>query len=406
VSDTSVSPTARALWHRARGLLVGAAVLAVTAVALAAVRSGEHHGALDPRSPDPFGSLATAVLLEDRGVETTVVTRHSDAVEAAGPDTTVLVARPDLLTTGQRRALAAAADRGGRTVLLAPGPGALRDLAPGVRAGGGTATVAATAPDCALPAARRAGDADLGGVGYRLPDARGDACYPRQGLPTLVRLPAAAGGDLVLLGAPDPLHNERLDAHGNASLVLQLLGSRPHLTWYLPSLSDPAADGNRNFLDLVPDGWIWGTAQLAVAAVLAALWRARRLGPLVPENLPVTVRASEATEGRARLYRSADARDRAAEALRAATRARLAPLVGVPAAHADQPGVLVPALGSHLGEDPTGSGGSPLTTLLFGPAPTDDRELVRLADGLDALARRLTPATAPTTPSTDKDRTP
>ncbi|WP_232791309.1 PfkB family carbohydrate kinase, partial [Streptomyces kanasensis] len=108
------------------------------------------------------------------------------------------------------------------------------------------------------------------------------------------------------------------------SLALQLLGSRTHLVWYLPSLSDPSAaegggpgDGDRveeegDFLCLVPSGWLWGTLQLAVAAVLAAVWRARRLGPLVAERLPVAVRASEATEGRARLYFRADARDRAA----------------------------------------------------------------------------------------------
>ncbi len=65
--------------------------------------------------------------------------------------------------------------------------------------------------------------------------------------------------------------------------------------------------------------------QLAVAVVLLALWRARRLGPVVPESLPVVVRAAEATEGRGRMYRRAGARDRAAGRLRAATRTRIVP---------------------------------------------------------------------------------
>lgn len=50
----------------------------------------------------------------------------------------------------------------------------------------------------------------------------------------------------MLLGSPGILHNDRLDQQGNASLALQLLGSRPHLLWYLPSLDDPSAAEGRN----------------------------------------------------------------------------------------------------------------------------------------------------------------
>ena len=82
--------------------------------------------------------------------------------------------------------------------------------------------------------------------------------------------------------------------------------------------------------------------------MLAALWRARRLGPLVTERLPVAIRASETTEGRARLYRKANARDRAAAALRSATRTRLAPLIGVPPRGAHAPDVLLPAVAARL----------------------------------------------------------
>ena len=67
-------------------------------------------------------------------------------------------------------------------------------------------------------------------------------CYPSERLATLLRLPAPSGdGDTVLLGSPDILLNAELDRHGNASLALQLLGSRPHLVWYLPSLADTTA---------------------------------------------------------------------------------------------------------------------------------------------------------------------
>ncbi|MER5176763.1 DUF4350 domain-containing protein [Streptomyces sp. NPDC002896] len=385
---TSVSPTVRQRWTRARGVVLAIVVLLAAAVALAVLRSGDRHGSLDPRSADPYGSRAVAELLADRGVSTRVVTTTDEARAAAGPDTTVLVAVPDLLTGRQQRELRAATDdSGGRTVLVAPGDPSLGTLAPQVTADPAPSLDSTLAPGCDLPAARRAGNADTGGVRYTTTAPRADRCYPDDGLPTLLRLPAADGtGDTVVIGAPDILYNDRLDEHGNASLALQLLGSRPHLVWYLPSLSDDTATdaGDRSFFDLIPSGWLWGTLQLTIAAVVAALWRGRRLGPLVPERLPVAIRASETAEGRARLYRKANARERAATALRAATRTRLAPLLGVPLAQAHAPEALLPALSAQL----NGSG-QDLHTLLFGPPPRDDAALITLADQLDALEREV-----------------
>ncbi|CAL9480220.1 putative membrane protein [Streptomyces sp. enrichment culture] len=383
--STSASPTARQVWTRARGVALALALLAAAAVAIAVVRSDVRHGELDPRSADPYGSRAVAELLADRGVDTRVVTTLDEAVAAASPDTTLLVAVPDLLTrTQQTRLRSATAGSGGRTVLVSSGSASVEQLAPGVTADPATSLDSTLTPDCDLPAARRAGTADTGGIRYTTTHLTADECYPSERLATLLRIPAPSGdGDTVLLGAPDILLNDRLDEHGNASLALQLLGSRPHLVWYLPSLADASAaseEGERGFFDLLPSGWLWGTLQLFVAAALAALWRARRLGPLVPEKLPVAIRASETVEGRARLYRKANARDRAAAALRSATRTRLAPLVGIPVTQAHAPETLLPALSARLQGD-----GQSLHTLLFGPPPGDDAALVSLADRLDAL---------------------
>ncbi|WP_221361767.1 DUF4350 domain-containing protein [Streptomyces beigongshangae] len=387
-STTSASPTVRQVWTRSRGVLLALVVLLTAAVAIAVVRSDARHGSLDPRSADPAGSRAVAELLADRNVSTRVITTLDEARTAAGPGTTLLVARPDLLTDHQQDRLRDAfGNSGGRTLLVAPGTPSLGTLAPGVGTDPTPSTDSALAPNCALPAARRAGTADTGGFRYTTGAPGADSCYPSDGLPTLLRIPAAEGdGDTVVLGAPDILRNDRLDERGNASLALQLLGSRPHLVWYLPSLADDSATdtGDRNFLDLVPSGWLWGTLQLFVAALLTALWRARRLGPLVPERLPVTIRASETVEGRARLYRKADARDRAAGALRSTVRTRLAPLVGVSPAQAHAPEALLPALSARLRRE-----GQPLHDLLFGPPPRDDAALIALADRLDALEREV-----------------
>ncbi|MCB5169435.1 DUF4350 domain-containing protein [Streptomyces bambusae] len=385
---TSLALGPRRQWRRARGLLLALAVLLIAGFVLAVLNSGDHHGRLDPRSADRQGSRAVAELLADRGVTTRVVTTTREAAAAAAPDATLLVTDPGLLGTGQLAALKTSMDlSGGRTVLLAPGGPALEALAPGVTARP-PAGPDVLGPGCTLPAATTAGRAETGG-GLRyattLPGAL--SCYRTAGAATVLTLPrpGAATGDTVLLGAPTPLLNERLAEEGNASLALQLLGSRPTLVWYLPSLDDPALTedpaADRSFFDLIPDGWSWALLQLAVAAALAALWRARRLGPLVTEQLPVAVRASEAAEGRARLYHAAGARDRAADVLRTATRTRLAALVGVPAARAHDPAVLLPAVAAVTGRDPA--------ALLFGTAPGDDAALVALADHLDALEREV-----------------
>ncbi|MFI8227195.1 DUF4350 domain-containing protein [Streptomyces sp. NPDC085900] len=386
--STSVSPTARQVWTRARGIALAVILILAAAVVIAVVRSDVRHGELDPRSVDPYGSRAVAEILADHGVTTRVVTTLTEARAAASPNTTLLVAVPDRLTQRQQTALhTAIADSGGRTVLVAPGSSSVERLVPGVTADPATSFGSTLAPDCGLPAAQRAGRADTGGIRYTTTHLDAAKCYPSERLATLLRIPQTSGdGDTIVLGAPDILLNDRLDEQGNASLALQLLGSRPHLVWYLPSLSDSSATdgGEKSFLDLLPSGWLWGTLQLFIAAALAALWRARRFGPLVPEKLPVAIRASETVEGRARLYRKANARDRAAAALRSTTRTRLAPLVGVPVSQAHAPETLLPALSAHLRGD-----GQSLHSLLFGPPPSDDAALIALADQLDALEREV-----------------
>ncbi|MGW6569526.1 DUF4350 domain-containing protein [Streptomyces sp. NPDC054975] len=393
-STTSTSLAPRQLWTRARGVLLVLGLIVIGGVVLATVRSADHHGHLDPRSADPNGSRAVAEILKAQGVTLQVVTTLDEATSATGADSTLLVTTPDLLTDHQQSTLhRSTTATGGRTVLVGAGVSSLPTLAPGVTAAPST-SVKSREPDCSLPAAVRAGSVDLGGERYTTALADATSCYPADGQPTLVLLPNPGGGDTVLLGSPEILTNERLDQQGNASLALQLLGSRPHLVWYLPSLSDASVtegspEGDTpsttdSFFALIPSGWLWGTLQLALAAVLAAIWRARRLGPLVTEPLPVAIRASEATEGRARLYRKGNARDRAAAVLRAATRARLSPLLGVAAQDAHSPETLLPALSTRF----TGTGAD-LRDLLFGPAPADDAALIRLADQLDALEREV-----------------
>ena len=315
------------------------------------------------------------------------------------------------------RLATATARSGGRTVLVAPDQTVLDAFAPGVTASG-PYEAAELAPACttargAEAPGRLAGSARLGGYGFLLPAAEPPpdfACYPVDDAPSppaLVSLATAAGGDTVLLGSPDILYNERLDELGNASLALQLLGTREHLTWFLPPAAGEPAGEQESFFGLIDPGWRWAALQLAIALGLTVVWRARRLGPVVTERLPVTVRAAETTEGHARLYHQSGARDRAAEALRAACRVRLARATGLPPAAAHADGALPAAVAARSG----GVSAVAVRDLLFGPAPPDDDALVRLADDLDALERGLgahgaspAPGLRDPEPTTDKDR--
>ena len=122
--------------------------------------------------------------------------------------------------------------------------------------------------------------------------------------------------------------------------------------------------------------------QLVVAVALLALWRGRRVGPLVAEPLPVVVRASETVEGRGRLYRSRRARDRAADALRVSARQRLIPRLGLRPDAA--PAAVVAALAQRCGQDP-----QTLAHILYGQPPESDTDLVALARALDDIERQV-----------------
>ena len=122
--------------------------------------------------------------------------------------------------------------------------------------------------------------------------------------------------------------------------------------------------------------------QLAVVVLLLAWWQGRRLGPLVAENLPVVVRASETVEGRGRLYRSRRARDRAADALRTAALQRMLPRLGLTATA--PPTAVAEAVSQRGGERP-----DIVHHALYGPAPATDDDLVALAGMLDNIERQV-----------------
>jgi hypothetical protein len=131
---------------------------------------------------------------------------------------------------------------------------------------------------------------------------------------------------------------------------------------------------------------------LAVTFVLVALgailWRSRRVGPLVVENLPVVVRASETMEGRARLYDRAGARLHALDALRIGAVSRLARTCGLPRTATVTE--VVDAVAAVTGRDRAA-----VASILIDREPATDTELVQLSDDLLRLESDATAGARP-----------
>lgn len=370
---TATGPTVGTVARSARlpMLLGGLLVLALVVTAL--VGRGGDGGRLEPDSYGTDGGRALAELLRDRDVDVREVGRVEQAA-AGGARTTVLVPFPEALTPDELGELAGLP---GELVVVAPDQDHVDALDLPVTVGG-PVPVEPRRPACDLPAAEVAGEVELGGATYRAEDGVATGCYASGGRATLLRL-----GDrrVTLLGDGEVLTNALLDERGSAALGLGLLGTGDEVRWLVPDLGRPLDDsGEQPLSELLPRGLRLGVLQLLLAAGVLALWRARRLGRVVAEPLPVVVRAAESVEGRSRLYRAAGARDRAAEALRAGARERLGRRLGL-SPETGRAG-LVATLAARAGRDPAQVDG-----LLYGAAPADDAALVRLADDLDELAR-------------------
>jgi len=386
------------------------AIVAVAAAGVLAQGSGNARR-LDPDGTSEQGARALAVLLRDRGVAVERIGTVAAALAGSDTGTTIFLPQPDLLPAQDVAGLAAST---GSVVLVSPSGAALEALAPGLGIAG-SAPERERLPGCDLPAALVAGSADLGGSTYvaRSSDSTAafSGCYQAGGRPTVV---ARTGPEpaVTVVGTRLPFSNAALGRHGNAAFALSLLGSGNRVRWLLPRPAESAsASGRKSLTDLLPGRLLLALLQGVVAVGLLALWRARRLGPVVAERLPVVVRAAETTEGRARLYRATSARAAAAAALRAGARARLARRAGLDPHTA--PVALVDAVARRTAR-PTDD----VAALLYpvaGPdaadhtGPRDDASLVRLAADLDALdtTRRDTTRRDPTRRDpTPRDPTP
>ncbi|OBG40786.1 hypothetical protein A5672_13370 [Mycobacterium alsense] len=376
VSAPTATGTSTRRWRLWAWVILTLVVLAVVA-AIGAYLSAPRPGArMDPKSTEPGGAHALVALLRDGGVEVVAADTIADVEAAARPGTQVLVAQTQYLADDTLDRLAKVP---GDLLLVEPTARAREALMPGVRRSTTTAAFDSS-PNCALREANRAGTVRFGlSDTYHAKNGRDMAsCYDG----ALVRY-RDNGRTLTAVGNTDFMTNGGLSQAGNAALAMNLAGDRPRLVWYAPHRIEGETSPPASVFDLIPENVNWIVWQLCLVVLLIAVWKGRRPGPLVAEELPVVVRASETVEGRGRLYRSRRARDRAAAALRAAAVQRMLPRLGLgPAA---PPPAVVSTVAQRCGADP-----GFVYYHLFGPPPATDGDLLQLARALDDIERQVT----------------
>jgi Domain of unknown function (DUF4350) len=373
VIDQAIPVRRRRSWRWVLLMLAAICVVAAIGTYLTAPRPG---GRMDPNSTGPDGAHALVTLLRDRGVTVVVADNITAAENAARPGALLLFAQSQRVTSDSllQRLAAAPGDR----LLVEPTLRTRAALAPGIRSGG--ATVNDAEPNCALREADRAGSVDFGpsNTFHAAKDRTVTSCYGG----ALVRY-RDGEHTVTVVGSTEFMTNGGLLRAGNAALAMNLAGQHSRLVWYAPQhVEGESSPGSTTIFGLIPDNVVWMVAQLWLAVFLIALWKGRRIGPLVAEELPVVVRASEAVEGRGRLYRSRRARDRAALALRAATLQRLLHRLEL-GADTSPPAVVVAVAQRCRSHEES------VRHILFGPPPVSDADLVQLARALDDIERQV-----------------
>lgn len=372
-----------------RGVLVGVAIgvifVLVAVIVYAVTRPREREDDfLSPTSGSPAGSRAVVNVLRDQGVDVEPATTLAE-VRDVGSDpaetTLVLYDASLVLGSNQRRELFQVADR---IVVLDAVEGELDDFAPGVvydgNGFGETFEV-----DCDLPAAVTAEAVSGTPYLYDITDADAEVtgCFEAEGGLYAVVHTQTRGAEVTIVGISPAFTNSEILDVGNAAFALNLLGEHETLIWYRPDLSELESGEIPTAANLTPP-WVTPLVLLLLLLGLAAaVWRGRRVGPLVTERLPVVVRANETMEGRARLYERAGSREHALDSLRIGAIARLALVCGLPRrATVDEVIDAVAAL--------TGRNRDQLADLLIDRIPMNDGSLVELSDDLLLLEAEVT----------------
>ncbi|MBW8173719.1 DUF4350 domain-containing protein [Ornithinimicrobium sp. Arc0846-15] len=378
--------------RRIRAAYVAVAVLAALCLIVLSLLNVSTETPYDPENSGPNGWQALHEVLEDQGVSVEVVRGLNEFPSSVDGATVLVVGTTNLSPESGQDLLqqTAAADK---MVVLNPASniGSVLDLPLRISSG----STAAREPVCDSPIFRdgdtisEAGEALI--LTTRVPEAT--TCLPpsagfeaggAQG-GSLVSFPASdTSPELWVGGVADAFTNASVTQDANAALALRLLGGTDTLYWYIPTSADLALGNPQTLGDVLPV-WLAPTAAMLGVTALAAMFiRGRRLGPIVAEPLPVTIKSMELVDARARLYERGDANAHAYRALQVAALARWAKLLGL--GRGATPESIVAEVSSY-----TGAPEAHVASLLVDQPVSDDKSFVQAARDLHALEEGNSP---------------
>lgn len=386
----STPHTGRASIWRARIIVVVLSIIGLALLAILSLGEARTDNPLDPSSAGPTGNRALAEVLRQRGVAVEQVGTASEVRDRApGPGTTVVVSGTDLLTETNARTVREATRDADRLVVLIPSQDILDAMRiPLTRGSPPSGRYEAECDPGATDGIVRAGDRVNSADGsYASTDPAVSVCFRVLGTPpseggAVAIMPAESDRPTtVVIGAVSGLSNRHITEDAHAGVAIRALGASPRLLWYYPTLTDAyGTTGGPD--DGQPRALYPMMLLLGITVVTLAVVRGRRLGRLVPERLPVVVRAIETTQSRAALYRRADDRERSAAILRTRSIDALRRRLGV--TPSEPPAALITAIVAVTGDDPNRIEG-----LLHGPTPPNREALLDLARDLMDLNERV-----------------
>jgi hypothetical protein len=370
---------------RGRTALIIAFVLVAVLLAIAARRPAGEGVPLDPDGTGQSGVKALVLLLREGGADVRVSARTPDASRQ-----TAVVLR-DTFDRERRDAIHAWVRAGGTLVVADPRSplGLAKPFFSPVNGAGGESTV--DGPCGAIPALAGIRRVETGGSLVYDRDVRGPGavgCFGTDDGDFLVATPLGSG-TVVALGGAGLWINVNLAEQSNAGLAVALLAPRKGTAMQLVTdLADDASligaerPEGRSILDVLPSGAKVAGIELAIAFVVAALWRARRLGRPVDEVQPVVVPGSDLVAAVGNARQVGRHRGHAAGVLSDRSRRRVADRLGLPRALPPEQLAAIVAARTEMSTADALAGLAPAD-------PADDAALLRIAQAGASVERAV-----------------
>lgn len=407
---TTGGPNVQRISGRGRTAGVVGLFVLVVLVALVLVGRSDSSERLDPNSHDEQGTSALVALLRELGAQVTLDVRIDElgGDEPALDSFDVVVVLRDVMDDEVRSGELRPWVRDGGTLVVADPQSPLVPLhnqissaeldddstSPGAPASGRYIDLERRFQDqpeivnrnvCTIGAldGLEIGGLLVEGRAFSYPVAPDyESCFGSERDAFIVAKSRGQGVELSL-GSAGVLTNEALanqPSRDNAVLLTALIGPVDGTNVAVLDASPQLVPGEETLWDLVPLGVKLAGAQLLLAFVVFALWRARRLGKPVTERQPVTVASSDLVAAVGGLLERGGSSQHAADVLRADLRRDLVARLGLAR---DLPAeVLFQVVAGQLGLEPG------QLQLALGPGPVGtDQELLAVMRTIDVVRK-------------------